>query len=29
MQFLVARIMDDNHAYAYVSDTLGGGFVHE
>ncbi|GHA84590.1 hypothetical protein GCM10010305_30440 [Streptomyces termitum] len=24
MKFLVARIMDDNHAYAYVADTLGG-----
>ncbi|MFD0341174.1 DUF6221 family protein [Streptomyces sp. NPDC127117] len=24
VQFLVARIMEDNHAYAYVSDTLGG-----
>ncbi|MBH5338419.1 hypothetical protein IHE55_27975 [Streptomyces pactum] len=22
--FLVARITDDNHAYAYVADTLGG-----
>lgn len=22
-RFLVARIMDDNHAYAYVADTLG------
>lgn len=22
--FLVARVMDDNHAYAYVADTLGG-----
>ncbi|GAA2819816.1 DUF6221 family protein [Streptomyces showdoensis] len=24
VEFLVARIMDDNHAYAYVADTLGG-----
>ncbi|MFG2142582.1 DUF6221 family protein [Streptomyces sp. NPDC048696] len=24
VKFLVARIMDDNHAYAYVADTLGG-----
>ncbi|MBT3160648.1 hypothetical protein KQH42_21195 [Streptomyces sp. CHA1] len=22
--FLVARVMDDNHAYAYVAGTLGG-----
>jgi hypothetical protein len=24
LKFLVARIMDDNHAYAYVADTMGG-----
>ncbi|MCI3220910.1 DUF6221 family protein [Streptomyces sp. NP-1717] len=24
MEFLVARIMDDNHAYECVADTLGG-----
>ncbi|KPC61614.1 DUF6221 family protein [Streptomyces chattanoogensis] len=24
VKFLVARIMDDNHAYAYVADTVGG-----
>ncbi|GAA2917382.1 hypothetical protein G3I30_14995 [Actinospica acidiphila] len=24
VEFLVARIMDDNHAYAYVAGTLGG-----
>ncbi|MFD5750672.1 DUF6221 family protein [Streptomyces sp. NPDC127033] len=24
LKFLVARIMDDNHAYAYAADTLGG-----
>lgn len=24
VNFLVARIMDDNHAYAYVAGTLGG-----
>ncbi|MET9437154.1 DUF6221 family protein [Streptomyces sp. NPDC006551] len=24
VRFLVARIMDDNHAYAHVADTLGG-----
>ncbi|MEL5957331.1 DUF6221 family protein [Streptomyces sp. CLV115] len=24
VKFLIARIMDDNHAYAYVVDTLGG-----
>ncbi|WP_329095962.1 DUF6221 family protein [Streptomyces sp. NBC_01439] len=24
VKFLVARIMDDNHAYAYVAETLGG-----
>lgn len=23
LKFLVARINDDNHAYAYVADTLG------
>ncbi|TWV38549.1 nuclear transport factor 2 family protein [Streptomyces misionensis] len=23
LEFLVARIMDDNHAYAYVADTMG------
>ncbi|MCF2526028.1 hypothetical protein [Yinghuangia soli] len=22
--FLVGRIMDDNHAYAFVADTMGG-----
>lgn len=24
LEFLVARIMDDNHAYAYVAETMGG-----
>ncbi|MET8577007.1 hypothetical protein [Streptomyces sp. NPDC005012] len=24
MEFLIERINDDNHAYAYVADTLGG-----
>ncbi|MFE9679394.1 DUF6221 family protein [Streptomyces sp. NPDC006259] len=24
VQFLIARINDDNHAYAYVAGTLGG-----
>ncbi|MFT9786452.1 DUF6221 family protein [Streptomyces rhizosphaericola] len=24
VEFLVARVMDDNHAYAYVAGTLGG-----
>ncbi|MFE7509917.1 DUF6221 family protein [Streptomyces sp. NPDC057540] len=24
LKFLVARIMDDNHAYAYVAETMGG-----
>ncbi|MET9689521.1 DUF6221 family protein [Streptomyces sp. NPDC006514] len=24
LTFLVARINDDNHAYAYVSETMGG-----
>ncbi|MEU8789780.1 DUF6221 family protein [Streptomyces sp. NPDC048643] len=24
VEFLVARIMDDNHAYAYVAGVLGG-----
>lgn len=24
LKFLVARIADDNHAYAYVSETMGG-----
>ncbi|GGS23634.1 hypothetical protein Snoj_20070 [Streptomyces nojiriensis] len=24
LKFLVARIMDDNHAYAHVSETMGG-----
>ncbi|MFE7597813.1 DUF6221 family protein [Streptomyces sp. NPDC057494] len=23
VKFLIARIMDDNHAYAYVAETLG------
>ncbi|MFE3073556.1 DUF6221 family protein [Streptomyces sp. NPDC059247] len=24
LKFLVARINDDNHAYAYVAETMGG-----
>ncbi|MFI7359908.1 DUF6221 family protein [Streptomyces avidinii] len=24
LKYLVARIMDDNHAYAYVAETMGG-----
>ncbi|MFG2875726.1 DUF6221 family protein [Streptomyces sp. NPDC048337] len=24
LKFLVARIMDDNHAYAHVAETMGG-----
>lgn len=24
VRFLFARIMDDNHAYAHIADTLGG-----
>ncbi|MFJ9929996.1 DUF6221 family protein [Streptomyces misionensis] len=24
LEFLLARVMDDNHAYAYVADTIGG-----
>ncbi|GGK16498.1 hypothetical protein GCM10011583_55520 [Streptomyces camponoticapitis] len=24
VEFLVARIMEDNHAYAYVAGTMGG-----